>query len=85
MVNFYGISKWKEQKSLVGLRGMDLIERQRTSMMYIQAQNDLHQDILNRRRELTLRKIFNEEDYKKYMNLYYPFKKTPVNTFFKPR
>ena len=85
MINLYGFSKWKEQKTLMTQHSLDLLERQKTSMAFLQAQNDIRQDILMRRRDLVLRKIFTDKEYEQFMNLHQPFKKCKVKTFYNER
>ena len=60
---------------------IDLLKRQKTSMAFLQAQNDIHQDILNRRREITVKKLFNERDYKRYQDYMNPYVKNQVKAY----
>ena len=81
----YGIVKWREVRLIFGQRDIDLEKRQNISRPFLQAQNEIREDILRRRQELIAQKILSEEDYKKFMELNNPFIKNDDKPLYKEK
>lgn len=80
-IHGYGVTKIKEIKHIMGLRGDDLTMRQNVSRPFLQAQNEIRQEILEKRNDLVAKTLFSEKDYAKYQKLSKPFLKNVDQPF----
>ena len=67
--------KWKEQNIIRDQRRKDLDTFQNVSKPFVQAQNELRENILKRRQDLTAKNVLDEKQYKRYLELLHPFHK----------
>lgn len=64
---------------------MALAKRQNISRPFFQAQNEIQESILQRRRELLAKKVLSEADYEKYSKLLRPFERTAEDPHMRTR
>jgi len=75
-LHIWGLLRWKEVKCIIQTKELDTHQVQKVSMPFVQAQNEIRQNIQDRRIDLVARKVLSEEEYERYRKLRNPFYKT---------
>lgn len=67
--HLYGLAKWNEVQIILKNKNQDHEKHQKNSMIFFQAQEDIHHDIFIRREQMIAENVLDEKEMEEYYNL----------------